>query len=89
MRFIEAGAFMLLYLFIFTLVFFVIDAPITAMLDGFYDTEGDHSDEMDIFLPDIRTALSIFFALIIAAPIIGFIMWVFHREPDWQFRGFR
>lgn len=88
MNFIRAGVLMLLYLFITIIVFFIISSPLDSIFNGFDDTTGEHSDEMDIYLPNIRTALNIFFALVIAAPIIGFIMWVFHREPDWGIRRY-
>jgi len=88
MKFVEMGAIMLVYLFLFTIVFFIISAPLTIIFDSLGDTTGEHSDEMDEHLPNIRTALNIFFALVIATPIVGFIVWVYHREPDWGIRRY-
>ena len=88
MKFVEMGAILLVYLFMFTLVFFILSAPLSSIFDGLSDTTGEHSDEMAEYLPNIRNALNIFFALVIATPIVGFIVWVYHREPDWGIRRF-
>ena len=89
MKIIQAGAMMLIYLFMFSLVYFILATPLDAVFDGFDNIKGGEAvDEMDEYLPNIRTALNIFFALVIAIPIVGFIMWVYHREPDWGIRRF-
>jgi len=88
MRFIQMGIIMLVYLFLFLIVYFVLSAPLTSMFDGFGAASGEHSDEMDTYLPYIRSALNVAFALIIVSPIVGFIVWVYHREPDWSMRRF-
>lgn len=74
---------MLVWIFMFTIVFVILSAPLTAIFDGFDNSRGEHADEMDIYLPIIKTCLTIFFSIIIVTPIVGFIMWVYHREPDW------
>lgn len=88
MKIIQMGVIMLVYLFMFSLVYYVISAPLDSIFDGLAATDGEHADEMGVYLPNIRTALNIFFALVIATPIVGFIMWVYHREPEWGTRRF-
>jgi len=83
---IKAGVAMLVYLFLFLIVYFVISSPLDAIFDGLDDADaGEATDELDWMLPNITGALDIFFALIIAVPITGFIVWVFSREPDWYY----
>jgi len=84
MNFIQAGLTMLIGVFLFSIVFFVISAPLDAILDGFDDTPGEHSNEMDRYLPNIRTAFKMGIALIIISPIVGFIVWVYSRDPNWS-----
>ena len=89
LKIIQMGAMMLIYIFMFSLIYFILAAPLDAIFDGFDDIDsGEAVDEMDTYLPNIKTALNIFFALVIAIPIVGFIMWVYHREPDWGIRRF-
>jgi ABC-type polysaccharide/polyol phosphate export permease len=89
MSFIRAGLSMLLFIFLAVIIYFVISAPMTAMFDAFDDADaGEATDEMNSFLPNIRSALNMFFAVLIAIPITGFVIWVFRREPDWMFRRY-
>lgn len=86
MNFIQAGVTMLVGVAMFAIVFFVVSTPINSMMDSFDDANtGDATDEMNTYLPNIRTALSMAFALIIVSPIVGFIIWVYSREPDWSY----
>ena len=89
MRFVQAGVIMLVYLFMFSIIYFILSAPLDAVFDGFDDTTGEHSDEMDTYLPNIKTALNIFFAIVIATPVVAFIMFVYRRETDWDIGRFK
>jgi len=84
---IKAGVSMLLYLFLVLVIYFILSSPLDTLFDNFDDLDAaEATDEMNEYLPNIITSLDIFFALIIAAPITGFIVWVFSREPDWSYR---
>ena len=69
------------------LVYFVLSSPLEHIFDGFDDADSHAADdEMDIYLPSIRTALNIGFAIAIITPAMIFIFWIFHQEPDWYYR---
>ena len=85
MNFIQAGLTMIVGVAMFAIVFFVISEPLDLILDGFDNMEGDTSDEMDLYLPSIRSAMKIAFALIIISPVVGFMVWVYSRNPEWTY----
>ena len=86
MNFIQAGLTMLVGVAMFVIVFYVISAPVEHILDGFDNADvGDATDEMNTYLPNIRIALQMAFALIIVSPVVGFVIWVYSRDPEWQF----
>jgi len=81
----QAGVLFLAFLFMVVVFYFVLSGPVDAIFDGFDDVDDPISgDEIDLFLPNIRTAMNIAFALMLATPITGFIMWVFSREPFYE-----
>jgi len=84
---ITAGATLIIATFLIILLFFVLSTPITTILDGFDDADaGEATDEMNEFLPNIEGAFWLGFSIAIITPAIIFILWVFHREPDWYYR---
>lgn len=86
MNIIKAGIVMIVYLFMILLAYFVLSTPITAIFDAFDDTDtGAATEQLDQFLPTIRTAFNMFFAMMAAVPMTWFIFWVMHREPDWGY----
>ena len=86
MDIIRGGLVLLLDVFLIMIFYFVISAPLTILFDGFDDIEDEYSgDEMNIFLPDIRTALNIAFAVAAGSIVCLFLLRLFEREPDWRF----
>jgi len=82
-----AGALMLIATFVILLLYFVVSTPLTSMFDSFDDADaGEATDEMNDYLPHIRTAINMAFAIAIITPSLIFIFWIFHREPDWYYK---
>jgi ABC-type uncharacterized transport system YnjBCD permease subunit len=85
---IHAGVILGVYLFIAILVYFLLSGPVNAVFDGLNaGAQGVPSVKpyMDLYLPSIRDAVQIAFALGIAFPVTWFVFWVFSREPDMSF----
>ena len=81
----HAGAILLTFSFLAIVFYFTISTPLEAVFDGFDDINDPVSgDEMDLFLPNIRTALNIAFAIFLATPATGFIFWVFSKQPIYE-----
>jgi len=80
-----AGVIMLIYLSVMIMFFYLLSTPVNAIFDGLSGTSlGEATDEMATFLPWIRTAVNMVFAIGIATPITWFIFWIFNREPDFS-----
>jgi hypothetical protein len=80
---IHAGVFFGVYLFVMICVFFFMSGPVDTMLSGFGSVaEGTISEPyMNSFLPGIRQAIWMVFAIGMSIPITWFIFWVFSRDP--------
>jgi len=80
---VRAGIIFLVFLFAMILVYFTISPFVEAMFDALDDVDDpETSDEMDTYLPYIRTAMTMAFAIGIATPVAWIFIWVFSREPD-------
>ena len=78
----KAGLIFIVYLFIVIISFFALSPVINAIFGAFENGDfGEQQDEMDAYLPGVMSAMTLFLALFVSAPIAWFIMWVFHREP--------
>lgn len=87
MNIIRAGIVMLSYLFMILIAYFILSVPITMIFDGFDDADtGEATDEIDQYLPNIRTVFHMFFAMMAAVPLTWFTLWVMKREPDWGYQ---
>ena len=83
----KAGVIFLIYLFMVVASYFVLSAPINAIIDALAGANfGSATTEIATVLPIVRTALQIFFALFLALPMTWFIMWIMHREPSYYQR---
>ena len=72
----------LTYLFMVLIAYFMISVPVNALFDAFGSADlAEATDEMALYLPNIRTAFNLFFAGMLAVPMTWFISWVFSREP--------
>jgi len=83
-----AGAIMLIATFAILVLYFVISTPMASMFDAFDDADAaEATNEMNLYLPFIKTAFYMGFAIAIITPALIFIFWIFHREPDWYYRS--
>lgn len=74
-------------MFMIMVLYFVISTPLESMFGSFDDADsGDATDEMNTFLPNIRNAMNMAFAIAIVTPPVVFILWIFYREPEWTYR---
>ena len=81
----KAGVVLVTYLFVVLVIYFALSVPINTIFDGFDAADfAMAEDEKDTYLPIIRNALTIFFAILLSIPIVWFFFWVFHREPAYQ-----
>ena len=81
---IQIAVIFLLYLFIAVIAYFLLSTPIELILSSFEGIEaGEATNELNRFLPFYKTAMTVFWALFIAAPVTWLVMKVFSREPAW------
>jgi len=76
---------MVVYLFIVLVAYFTISSPFENLVSGFEGTDTLASDEIEDNVSLYRSVFNMFFALLGLVPIIWFIVWIFHREPDWSY----
>lgn len=80
------GAYLLLFLFIFIVIFAVLGGPIDDVMDGILGLDGyGFSDEIDEYVPYFKTAVRIAFAFGISTPAVWFVAKVFSREPAYYY----
>jgi len=90
MNIIRIGGSLLIGLFMVIILYFVISTPLEIIFDAFDDADtADATDDMNIYLPYIRNAMSMAFAVAIAAPLVIFVMRTFEREPRYDYRRLR
>lgn len=78
---------MAVYMFIVIICYFAFSGFMGTFFDTFENIEGgEASDELANIIPDMRVVWTLFFALFAAVAPTWFIVWVFHREPDWEYR---
>ena len=87
MNIIHAGIIMTVYLFVVFAAYIFISSPFDNMMTTFEnlnDTVTDSHIEMGGGL--CRTVFDMCFAALGLGPIIWFIYWIFHREPQWGYK---
>ena len=88
MNIVKAGVILLVYFFTLFVAYMIISTPFEETVSGFEDTETTYADdEVDAQAGYARTAFDIAFGLAALVPAFWFVVWVFHREPDWRYRG--
>ena len=85
MNIIQATVFYVAYMFIITVCFLVLSSPFEHVVDGI---ETVNMPQVNTSGVGIRTAFNMAFALAGLIPSVFFIVWVFHREPDWSYRRY-
>ena len=84
---IKTGAILIISTFIIIVFFFIISTPVTEILSGFDNADvSEAEDEMNEYLPNIETAFWLGMSIAIITPAVIFVLWVFHREPDWYYK---
>jgi len=86
MRFLYAGIILVVYLFALMIGYYAVSTPFENLMDGIDDADGGlAADEIDTHVGNYKTFFNMAFALMAITPIVWFIFWVFHREPDWRY----
>ena len=79
------GIIMLVYIFVVILLYMFLSSPFDDMVTTFANINGSASDtHVEAAVTTSRTVFNIIFAALILVPIVWFITWVMHREPDWR-----
>lgn len=87
MDIVRNGVLLVVYLFVIVVLFIVISGVFEDIVVGVEDVNATASDaRVEVHGGYIRTVFNMIFALFALVPIIWFIAWAFHREPDWRFR---
>lgn len=87
MNIIHAGVLMIVYLFVIIALFMFLSSPFDEMMTSFGNINSTGSDtEVDASISTGRTVFNMIFAGLAIIPMLWFIVWVFHREPDWGYR---
>jgi len=82
-----AGATLLAMTFAILVFYFVISTPLATLFTTLDDADmAEATDEMSIYIPYIRNAMTLAFSIAIITPAMIFIFWIFHREPDFYDR---
>jgi hypothetical protein len=81
------GVLLIVYTFIVITIYIVASSPFEEIVSGMEDinmTASDaHIESSGVY---VRLAFNLCFALAVIIPSLWFIVWVFHREPDWRYR---
>lgn len=80
----------LVYLFVVVISYFLLSTPVELILSSFEGIEaGEATDELALYLPWFKSAMTMFWAIFVAIPVTWFIMKIFSREPAYyQYRRY-
>lgn len=79
---IPAAVLLLVYEFLIIVIYLFFSEPFIAIVAGF---QGLSVPEVQTYTPKILTYFTMMMAIAGVVPILWFIVWVYHREPDWRF----
>jgi len=86
MDIIRGGVIMGVYLFIIIATYIFLSGPFDDMMTSFENLNLTNSDtEVESASTWGRLTFNIIFAGLAVVPLLWFIVWVFHREPDWRY----
>jgi len=89
LQIVKAGAILIIYLFIVLIAFFTISTPFDEIMSGVEDADTGAAEP---YIAEhsgwYRILFNMFFAMFGIAPMVWFVVWVFHREPDWGYRRY-
>lgn len=87
MDIVRNGVLLIVYLFVIIIMFIILSGVFEDMVTSVEDVNLTASDaRVEVQGGYVRTVFNMVFALFALVPIIWFIAWAFHREPDWRFR---
>jgi len=78
-----AGVLLIAYLFILTILYVVLANPFTWTAMALENVSNHSMVSYEVGL--VGDVFNIMFALAAFIPIVWFVAWVFHREPDWRY----
>ena len=86
MSLIRGGVIFIVYLFATIISFLVMYPFVDAFLTAFVGMEaGEATAELASQISIWQTVITIFFALLLAAPMTWFISYIFHRDPAYSY----
>jgi len=84
---VQNGAIMAVYVFIVVILYMVLSTPFNSIIGDFEDLNMSNSDsEVEAGSSQVGTVFNMVFAGLVLVPLIWFVFWCFHREPDWRDR---
>lgn len=84
---IRNGVILIVYLFIIITLYIFLSGPFDDITTSFENINLTASDShIESSAATIRTVFNMVFGGLAIVPIVWFIVWCFHREPDWRFR---
>jgi len=84
---VRNGSIMAIYVFIVIVIYMVLSSPFDDIMTGFEDINNTNSDsEVEQGSNWGRTVFDLIFAILVLVPLVWFVFWCFHREPDWRDR---
>lgn len=84
---VRAGIILIIYLSIVIIGYMVLASPFSSVFGGFENTSiSTYVDNaVDYHTGVVRQVFDLCFALLAVVPIAWFVVWAFHREPDWRY----
>jgi len=86
MSIIKASAIMAIYLFIVICLYLFLSTPFDRVMDSFEGIDGATETQVDAGAGESRLVFDMMFAILGIVPLLYFVLWAFHREPDWGYR---
>ena len=87
MNILRAGVILMVYLFIIIVLYIFLSSPVDDIITNFENinlTASDSHIESNSAIG--RTVFDMIFAILGLVPVVWFVFWCFHREPDWGMR---
>ena len=86
MNIIHAVVSMLVFVFIVVISFFAFNPFMDALFTGFLNADFANAEsQSNEYIPLYSQVFSLFFSILVAVPVVWFIMWSFRREPRWDY----
>ena len=86
MDIVRNGAILIIYLFIIFCLFLFLSTPFDEVMTGLDNVNGTSDSQVEAGVNEGRLVFNIMFSVLALVPIIWFVLWVFHREPDWRYK---